>query len=175
VRKGTRKPQDEHFLRVRNLGNQLFSVARGLGTDRREQRQAKVDAIFELERAEQEAAEAMNLVPASADSYQERCICELRRHLEFFRETRLGNNEFGAKRRGGFKFDEDCLERFDDAVADLLAVLRNGNVCFNRLEHSAVVVGIKTKVARADAPLQELLAGAIASVAIRVAEEGQCR
>jgi hypothetical protein len=174
ARRGRRVPQDEHYVRVRRLGHGLFCVIRGLRPEQREERQAKIDAIFALERAELEAAEAMRLVPSSASNYRERCISELRGNLEFFRATRLGSDEFGAKRRGGFKFDDDSLESFDDVVADLLAVLRNGSVGFDRKQHCAVVAGIQTKVAKADVPLQELIAGAIASVAIRSAEEGQC-
>ena len=172
MRRGRRKPQDENYLRVRRLGGGLFCVARGLCAEQRAARQAKVDAIFELERAQKEAVEAMNLVPTSVANYRERCILELRGHLAYFRETRLGTNELGARRRAGFAFDEQSLEAFDDAIADLLAVLRNGSICFDRSQHSAVVVGIKTKVAKADAPLQELLAGAIASAAIRTAKKG---
>ncbi len=171
VRRGARPPKDERYVRVHRLRGGWFLVARGLSADQREQRAAKAHAMVELERAKRSAAQALRMVPSSARDYRDSCVLELKGRLAFLRVAHLSSNEFGAQLRGGFKFDDETLAAFDKIAADLLSVLRNGRVCFDRDKQSEIVVGIKNRVAKADLALQELLAGAIASVAIHGAGE----
>jgi hypothetical protein len=172
VRKGSRKPKDEHYVRVQRLGNGRYLVARGLSAAQREERQARADALFELERARLEADEALRAVPESVAGFRERCIAELKGHMAYLRLSRLDANEYGALRCGGYRYDQETLEAFDDAVAELLSVLRSGAIRFDAGKHAEVRASIQVRVAKADLPLQELLATSLRTVVLHRAEKG---
>lgn len=173
VRRGARKPKDEHYLRIQRLGRGRYLVSRGLSAQQRERRQARADAAFELERARLDAQEALERLPASVEQYRERCLGELKAHLAYLRGGRLDPNEYGVLQCGGYRYDEESLDAFDDAVSELIGILRRGHIRHSRARHDAVVHDIQARVARADQPLQEALAQAIGAVAIHRADTGE--
>jgi len=171
-RPGRRVPHDEEFLRVRRAGAGRFIVQRGRSAAEREERRARIEAQAALARAEQDAQAALQLVPTSAAAYRERCYVELRGHLAYFRSTRLRPEDHAAQRLGGYGYCGDALDAFDDVVAELLAVLRDGGVRFDRRRHERVLLEIRSRIARADAAVQRSIAAAVAAAAIHAAEYG---
>lgn len=162
------------FIKLRSRLKGLFSVGIGptkadlAATKAQQQRDRDTKQEAEAKQERADAEKKMASVPRNAAQYKTRVAASCEAVITaFVRRALVGKDspqdEFKGLDRfadvcmdgmfgelGGYRLDDASLAAFDEAVEDIIEVIRDGTVRLDRRRHQYVLTELRAEVAQAD-------------------------
>lgn len=154
------KTWDEHYLKLVKVSSRKFVAMVGINADERQAREARADQARQLEVARVRQARELASMPQSHEDFKKRAEIGLRTLLVFLVELGMKENE-----GHGYSFSADTINEFEIAAGRLSAVLAMGTTEYDARKHQARIAQVKGATAKADGPLQVMLAMAAVQAA----------